>query len=160
MGCSKRSEHMFLPVFSLLGDLSFLQCNLSGVDSISWYWKYTDDPGVATVLYLLGHSDWTRNGHTPYTWLLLWRKRFMFLFFSGISNYKNNTELWVASLSSCRESLPKNSLHRRKHGQEIEKDWVLPSLELLHEAKSTPPLLRHMNQQVFLLSVVAQGNLG
>ena len=51
------------------------------------------------------------------TWLSLWRGRFMFFFFffsPGISNYKNNTELWVTSMSSCRESLPKNKVYTEK----------------------------------------------
>ena len=87
------------------------------------------------------------------TWLSLWRGRFMFFFFffsPGISNYKNNTELWVTSMSTCRESLPKNKVYTEKS---MAKRWrvrlrfAIILFQLLvsavTEASPTPLILIH-----------------
>ena len=77
----------------------------------------------------------------------------MFFFSPGISNYKNNTELWVISLSSCRESLPKNKVYTE---ESMAKRWreslrfAIILFQLLAsavtEASPTPLLLRYTNQ--------------
>ena len=77
----------------------------------------------------------------------------MFFFFPGISNYKNTIELWVTSLSSCRESLPKHKVYTE---ESMAKRWrerlrfAIILFQLLvsavAEARPTPLLLRYMNQ--------------
>ena len=97
---------------------------------------------------------WNIDQNSILLWVIFrWRQRFMFFFSPGISNYKNNTELWVTSLSSCRQSFPKNKVYTE---ESMAKRWrerlrfAIILFQLLVSAVTedspTPLLLRYMNQ--------------
>ena len=77
----------------------------------------------------------------------------MFFFSPGISNHKNNTELWVTSLSSCRQSFPKNKVYTEESMAKRWRERVRFAIILFQllvsavtEDSPTPLLLRYMNQ--------------